>query len=353
MTLSNQGPRGASLRRRILLVYAGLAAANLGVWVWAAIALQGRPGMLGTALLAYTLGLRHAVDADHIAAIDNVTRKLMQHGQRPVGTGLFFAIGHAAVVLVATLLIALMAGAATGIEGLKATGGLISTCVSAFFLFAIAGMNLVILRSVWRSYRRVLAGGTYVEEDLDMLLAGRGLMARLLRPLFALVRQSWHMAPLGFLFGLGFDTATEVGLLGLSAAQAAQGLSVSVVLLFPALFAAGMALIDTTDGIMMLGAYEWAFVKPLRKLYYNMTITLVAALVAILIGGIETMALIAGHLHLRGGLWDLFDGLAGNFNLLGFGIIALFALCWALSWAVWRYKRLDEVVVRVEASGAP
>ena len=333
------------LRRRIVQVYAGLAAANLGVWIWGWAALGGRPGMLGTALLAYTLGLRHAVDADHIAAIDNVTRKLMQDGQRPVGTGFFFAIGHAAVVLIATLLIALMAGAASGIEGLKATGGLISTCVSAFFLFTIAGMNLVILRSVWRSYRRVLAGGVYVEEDLDMLLAGRGLMARLLRPLFRLVRRSWHMAPLGFLFGLGFDTATEVGLLGLSAAQAAQGLSVSVVLLFPALFAAGMALIDTTDGIMMLGAYEWAFVKPLRKLYYNMTITLVAAMVAILIGGIETMALIAGHLQLHGGLWDLFGGLAGNFNLLGFGIIGLFALSWLLSWAIWRYKRLDEVVV--------
>jgi high-affinity nickel-transport protein len=223
---------------------------------------------------------------------------------------------------------------------------LISTCVSAFFLFTIAGMNLMILRAVYRSYRRVLAGGVYVEEDLDMLLAGRGLMARLLRPLFRLITRSWHMAPLGFLFGLGFDTATEVGLLGLSASQAAQGMSFSVVLLFPALFAAGMALIDTTDGIMMLGAYEWAFVKPIRKLYYNMTITLVAALVAILIGGIETLALIASHLHLTGGLWDVFDDLAGSFNLLGFGIVGLFALSWALSFAIYRFKRLDEVEVR-------
>lgn len=337
----------ASLRRRISVVYALLIAANLGVWVWAWMVLRGSPGLLGTALLAYTLGLRHAVDADHIAAIDNVTRKLMQDGQRPVGTGFFFAIGHSVVVLVATLGIALMTGAAADIEGVKATGGLISTCVSAFFLFAIAGMNLMILRAVYRSYRRVLAGGVYVEEDLDMLLAGRGLMARLLRPLFRLVRQSWHMAPLGFLFGLGFDTATEVGLLGLSASQAAQGMSFGVVLLFPALFAAGMALIDTTDGIMMLGAYEWAFVKPIRKLYYNMTITLVAALVAILIGGIETMALIGGHMHLTGGLWDVFDDLAGSFNLLGFGIIGLFALSWALSWVIYRYKRLDEVEVRI------
>ncbi len=338
-------PAQTPLRRRIGAVYAFLLVANLGVWVWGWLVLHQAPGMLGTALLAYTLGLRHAVDADHIAAIDNVTRKLMQDGQRPVGTGFFFAIGHSAVVLVATLLIALMAGAASGIEGFKATGGLISTCVSAFFLFTIAGMNLMILRSVYRSYRHVLAGGVYVEEDLDMLLAGRGLIARLLRPLFRLVTQSWHMAPLGFLFGLGFDTATEVGLLGLSASQAAQGMSFGVVLLFPALFAAGMALIDTTDGIMMLGAYEWAFVKPIRKLYYNMTITLVAALVAILIGGIETMALIADHLHLKGGLWDVFGDLAGSFNLLGFAIVGLFALSWALSWAIYRYKRLDEVEV--------
>lgn len=342
MKLSSNPP----LRRRIGVVYVLLVAANLGVWIWAWMALHRAPGMLGTALLAYTLGLRHAVDADHIAAIDNVTRKLMQDGQRPVGTGFFFALGHSAVVLVATLGIALMAGAASGIEGFREMGGMISTCVSAFFLFTIAGLNLMILRSVWLTWRRVLAGGVYIEEDLDMLLAGRGLMARLLRPLFRLIRHSWHMAPLGFLFGLGFDTATEVGLLGLSASQAAQGMSFGVVLLFPALFAAGMALIDTTDGIMMLGAYDWAFVKPIRKLYYNMTITLVAAMVAILIGGIETMALIAGHLHLTGGIWDLFGSLAGQFNLLGFLIIGLFAVSWALSWAIYRYKRLDEVEVR-------
>lgn len=178
-----------------------------------------------------------------------------------------------------------------------------------------------------------------------MLLAGRGVMARLLRPLFRLITRSWHMAPLGFLFGLGFDTATEVGLMGLSAAQAARGMSLEVVLLFPALFACGMSLVDSTDGIMMLGAYEWAFVKPIRKLYYNMTITLVAALVAIVIGGIETLALVAGQLRWRGPVWDLAGDLAGRFNLLGFVIIGLFVGAWGVSWLVYRLRRLDEVEV--------
>lgn len=335
----------AGLRRRIAGLYAVLVPANVAVWVWALVALRGHPALMGTAVLAYAFGLRHAVDADHIAAIDNVTRKLMQDGQRPVATGFFFALGHSAVVLVVTVLIALTASAAQGIEAWRAVGGLVSTCVSAGFLFAIAAMNLMILRGVWRTWRQVLAGGVYVEEDLDMLLAGRGVMARLLRPLFRLITRSWHMAPLGFLFGLGFDTATEVGLMGLSAAQAARGMSLEVVLLFPALFACGMSLVDSTDGIMMLGAYEWAFVKPIRKLYYNMTITLVAALVAIVIGGIETLALVAGQLRWRGPVWDLAGDLAGRFNLLGFVIIGLFVGAWGVSWLVYRLRRLDEVEV--------
>jgi nickel/cobalt transporter (NiCoT) family protein len=345
LALSTDDAKPNALKRRIVAVYILLAVANVATWIWALIVLKGQPVLIGTAFLAYTFGLRHAVDADHIAAIDNVTRKLMQDGQRPVGVGFFFAIGHSAVVLIAALLVAWTASAASGIEAFKAAGGVISTCVSAFFLFAIAIINLMILRSVHQTYRRVRAGGVYVEEDLDMLLNNRGLMARLLRPLFRLVSQSWRMAPLGFLFGLGFDTATEVALLGLSAAQAAKGVSLAVVLVFPALFAAGMSLIDTTDGVLMLGAYEWAFVKPIRKLYYNMTITLVSALVAILIGGIETLALIADQLRLPGAFWDLFRSLAGHFNLLGFLIIGLFAAAWAASWAFYRIKRLDEIEV--------
>lgn len=336
-----------TLRRRIGLLYVLLIAANIGAWGWALALFHDQPLMLGTALLAWGLGLRHAVDADHLAAIDNVTRKLMQDGQRPMLVGFWFAIGHSMIILLASVAIAFTASALSDFEALKATGGVVATIVSAVFLFAIAAMNLVILRSVWRTFRHVRAGGAYVDEDLDILLSGRGLLARVFRPLFRLVSTSWHMAPLGFLFGLGFDTATEVAILGLSATQAAQGFVIGPVLVLPALFAAGMALVDTTDGILMLGAYEWAFVKPIRKLYYNIVITAISAFVAIIIGGIETLALIAEKLDLRGGLWAAAGELGGRFNLLGFGIIGVFALCWIISWAVFRWKKFDEIEVRL------
>ena len=255
---------------------------------------------------------------------------------------LSLAVSAAAI---AAILIAWTASALSSFEAFKAVGGVVSTAVSAAFLFVIAAMNLMILRSVHRTYRRVRAGGVYVEEDLDVLLNGRGLFARLLRPLFGLVSRSWHMAPLGFLFGLGFDTATEVSLLGLSAAQAADGVSIGMVLVFPALFAAGMSLVDTTDGVLMLGAYEWAFVKPIRKLYYNMTITLVSALTAIVIGGIETLALLADKLSLPGPFWDMFRRLGQHLNLLGFLIIGVFAAAWLGSWLIYRARGLDEVEV--------
>lgn len=337
---------GINLRRRISGLYALLIAANIGAWIWALVLFRTQPLMLGTALLAWGLGLRHAVDADHIAAIDNVTRKLMQDGKRPTTVGFWFAIGHSSIILLASAGIAATASVLSRFETLKATGGIVATIISAGFLFTIAAMNLVILHSVWRTFRHVRAGGTYVDEDLDILLGGRGLLSRLFRPVFRLISTSWHMAPLGFLFGLGFDTATEVAILGLSASQASHAFAIGPVLVLPALFAAGMALIDTTDGILMLGAYEWAFVKPIRKLYYNIVITGVSAFVAIVIGGIETLALIGDKLGLRGGVWSAAGVLGQSFNLLGFGIVALFALCWSVSWAVFRWKRLDEIEVR-------
>lgn len=334
-----------SLRGRLTTIYVLLIAANLGAWIWAFVLFHAQPLMLGTALLAWGLGLRHAVDADHIAAIDNVTRKLMQDGQRPLTVGFWFAVGHSGIVLVAAVAIALTASALSRFEAFKATGGIIATSVSAVFLFAIAAMNLVILRSVWKTFGHVRRGGTYVEEDLDILLGSRGLLSRLFRPLFRLVSRSWHMAPLGFVFGLGFDTATEVAILGLSASQAADGVSIGTVLILPILFATGMALIDTTDGIVMLGAYEWAFVKPIRKLYYNITITLISAIVAIVIGGIETVALLGDKLGLTGGIWSIAAALGENFNNLGFAIIGLFILCWIASYAIYRWKRFDEIEV--------
>ncbi|MEJ7928115.1 HoxN/HupN/NixA family nickel/cobalt transporter [Sphingobium sp. AN641] len=337
------------LRTRIGWLFGLLIAANVGAWAWAFSLFHGQPLMLGTALLAWGLGLRHAVDADHIAAIDNVTRKLMQDGQRPITVGFWFAIGHSAIVAVAAVAIALMTSALSQFESFGEVGGAVATGVSALFLFTIAAMNLFILHSVWNTFAHVRAGGAYVEEDLDMLLSNRGLLARLFRPVFKLIRRSWHMAPLGFLFGLGFDTATEVAILGLSANQAANGLSIGTILVFPALFAVGMALIDTVDGVVMLGAYEWAFVKPIRKLYYNITITLISAIVAIVIGGIEALALIGDKLGLTGWPWSLAAKLGENFNSLGFAIIGLFILCWLVSFAIYRWKRFDEIEVSVAA----
>lgn len=339
------------LKARIVTIYVVLAVINIGAWIWAFIAFHDSPTMLGVALVIYGLGLRHAVDADHIAAIDNVTRKLMQEGRRPVAAGFFFAMGHSTVVIIAAAAVAGTATLLGSFASFKSIGGIIGTAVSSLFLLVIATANILIFMSIYRTYQRVRKGGTYVEEDLDILLGNRGFLSRLLGPALRLVKRSWHMFPLGFLFGLGFDTATEVAMFGVSAAQAAKGIPISAIIVLPVLFAAGMSLIDTTDGVMMLGAYEWAFVKPMRKLYYNMTITLVSVAAAVLIGGIEALGLIGNQLDLGdAGFWGFIGALNNNFNNLGFVIIGVFALAWMLSYIIYRAKRLDEVTIRTSAS---
>jgi len=333
------------LRARLIVIYSVLAVLNAGAWIWALIAFRDKPALLGVALVVYSLGLRHAVDADHLAAIDNVTRKLMHARQRPVAVGFFFAMGHSTVVIVAVAVAAMALTMLDGWEGVKSAAGLLQTLVSSFFLFAIAAMNIIILVGLYRNYRHVRRGGAYVEEDLDILLSKRGFLARIFRPLFRLVTKSWHMFPLGFLFGLGFDTATEVAVFGVSSAQAAKGVPIGAIMVFPVLFAAGMSLVDTTDGVMMLGAYDWAFVKPIRKLFYNLTITFVSVVVAILIGGIEMLRLISDQFGLTGRFWDLIGALNDNFNSLGLIIIGVFLLAWIASFAIYKAKGLDEVEV--------
>ena len=334
--------QNADLGGKVAGLYCVLVAANVFAWVWALVAFRDYPVLIGTAFLAYTFGLRHAVDADHIAAIDNVTRKLMQEGKRPVSVGLFFSLGHSTVVALGSAGVAIAAGALEGrFSSLKIIGGTIGTLVSAGFLFLVAAANLLILLSVYRTFRKVRRGGALVEQDLDRLLGQRGLLGRVFRPMFRLVRRSWHMYPLGFLFGLGFDTATEIGLLGISAAEASRGLPVWSIMVFPALFTAGMSLIDTTDGVLMLGAYGWAFTKPIRKLYYNLTITFVSVLVAALIGGIEALGLIADQMKLEGPFWHWIDALNDNFGSLGYLIVAIFAGSWIVSIAVYRFRRFD------------
>ena len=308
------------------------------------MAFRHYPLLLGTALLAYSFGLRHAVDADHIAAIDNVTRKLMQEGKRPVGIGFMFSLGHSTIVVLGSAAIAATALALQHrMDGARVVGGVIGTLVSALFLFGIAAVNIAVLTSIYRAFVRVRNGARYVDEDFDMLLASRGFLSRLFRPMFAMIRRSWHMYPLGVLFGLGFDTATEIGLLGISAAEASNGLSLWSIMVFPALFAAGMSLIDTTDNILMLGAYGWAFIKPVRKLYYNMTITFVSVVVALVVGGIEALGLLAGQFHWNGLFWDAVLKLNGNFGALGYLIIGIFALSWILSIMFYKWRRLDEL----------
>ena len=333
-----------STKAKVIALYAFLLAFNLAAWFWAFVAFQRFPVLLGTAFLAYSFGLRHAVDADHIAAIDNVTRKLMQQGKRPAAVGLMFSLGHSTIVIVGALAIAATALALQHrMDGVKEIGGVIGTLVSTLFLFAIAIVNLIVLQSVCRTFMRVRRGEPYVEEDLDMMLGNRGFLSRLFRPMFDLIRSSWHMYPLGLLFGLGFDTATEIGLLGISAAEATKGLSLSSILVFPVLFAAGMSLIDSTDNVLMLGAYGWAFVKPIRKLYYNITITTVSVSVAFVVGGIEALGLLAGQFHLTGGFWSFVSNLNNNFGLLGYCIVSLFALSWILSIAIYKWRRFDEL----------
>ena len=337
---------GTNLRSRIVGIYVVLAIVNLLVWAAALLAFHAYPVLLGTCLLAYTFGLRHAVDADHIAAIDNVTRKLMQEGKRPVAVGFFFSLGHSTIVILAS---AALAATATALKShfdqFKAIGGIIGTIVSASFLLLIAIANIMILISVYRAFQRVKNGGQYVEEDLDMLLADRGLLSRIFKPLFGMIRQSWHMYPLGFLFGLGFDTATEIGVLGMSAAGAAQGMSIWAIMIFPLLFTAGMTLIDTTDSVLMLGAYGWAFVKPIRKLYYNVTITFVSILIALVVGSIEALGVIGDQLHLDTGFWAYIGSLNDNFGTIGYVIIGIFVVSWIVSFLIYHLKGYDRIEV--------
>ena len=335
-----------NLQRKIVNLYVFLILSNIAVWMLALFIFHDFPLLIGSSVLAYSFGLRHAVDADHIAAIDNVTRKLMQDGKKPISVGFFFSLGHSTIVVLLTIAIALTAGnIQQNMPQFKEVGGLIGTSVSALFLLFIAALNMVILWDVFKTFQSVKKGGYYSEDSLNELLNQRGLLGRFFRPLFQLIDQSWKMYPLGLLFGLGFDTATEVGLLGISAQQASAGLPIWSILIFPALFTAGMCLIDTTDGILMLGAYSWAYIKPIRKLYYNLTITLVSVLVALLVGGLEVLGIMGSRLGLQGEFWDFIERVSENFGAVGYCIIGIFLVSWAVSTIVYRLKKYDEIEI--------
>jgi high-affinity nickel-transport protein len=298
----------------------------------------------GVGLTAYTLGLRHAFDADHIAAIDNTTRKFMAEGQRPMSVGFFFSLGHSTVVFVLALLFSVGVKALAGPvqddgSSLHSVTGLIGTGVSGTFLYIIAGLNLVVLVGILRVFRD-MRRGAFSESELEDLLQSRGLMNRFLGRFTRAIRKPWQMYPLGILFGLGFDTATEVALLFLAAGAAGAGLPWYAILCLPILFAAGMSLLDTIDGSFMNFAYGWAFSKPVRKVYYNLTVTGLSVAVALVIGTIELMSIAAEKLSLDGSFWEWVAGI--DLNAVGYIVVGLFVATWAVALAIWRIARLEE-----------
>jgi len=299
---------------------------------------------VGLGLTAYTLGLRHAFDADHIAAIDNTTRKLMSEGQRPLSVGFFFSLGHSTIVFALALLFSLGIKALAGpvaddASTLHEVTGLIGTSVSGVFLYVIGIINLLVLVGIVRVFFR-LRRGAYDQRELDQQLGARGPMMRLYGRLTRSIKKPWQMYPLGLLFGLGFDTATEIALLFLAAGAAFSGLPFYAILCLPILFAAGMSLLDTIDGAFMNFAYGWAFAKPVRRIYYNMTITGLSVVVALVIGTFQLLSVLGEKLNLRGGLWDLVLGI--DLNVVGYFVVGLFVVTWIVALAVWRFGRIEE-----------
>jgi high-affinity nickel-transport protein len=299
---------------------------------------------LGVGITAYVLGLRHAFDADHIGAIDNTTRKLMAEGRRPLGAGFFFALGHSTIVFVLGLAVVFGVRSVSGAvadEGstLHRATGLVGPVVSGSFLLLIGLLNLAILVSIVRLFRRMRTGA--LDEDaLERELVAGGVMTRLYGRATRAVTKSWHMYPLGALFGLGFDTATEVAVVLLPGGAAAGDLPFYAILCLPILFAAGMSLLDTLDGAFMSVAYGWAFSRPVRKMYYNMTVTGLSVAVALLVGSIELLSVVTPRLGLSGGIWDAVAGV--DLNLVGYVVVGLFVVTWTVAAAVWRFGRIEE-----------
>jgi nickel/cobalt transporter (NiCoT) family protein len=324
---------------------------NILGWAMLAAALGGHYHIgkttvfgVGTGALAYTLGMRHAFDADHIAAIDNTTRKLVGEGKRPLSVGFFFSLGHSSVVFVLAILLNfgirdLGSQVSNGGSGLHAITNIVGTCVSGFFLFLIAAFNLIILAGIVKVFRQ-MRGGAYDDEELEEQLNKRGLMNRFLGPLARRVDTPWKMYPIGFLFGLGFDTATEIALLVLAGTAVAGGLPFYAILSLPILFAAGMSLFDTADGCFMNFAYDWAFAKPVRKVYYNLTITGLSVFVAVFIGAVELLGLLAQDTSLNGSFWTFMQGF--NINTAGLFIVGVFVLTWIVALCVWHFGRIEQ-----------
>jgi len=329
-----------SSQSRLVIVFAAVAATTAAAWLLLGLlAISAGEAIFGVGALAYSIGIRHGFDADHIAAIDNVTRKLRQDGQRPAATGLFFALGHSTIVILLSLVVAFAVGDKPGKpEILSILNGMVGALVSAGFLSAIAIVNLVIFVQLWRALRTMAAEGASPKLDLDVhaLLNQRGFMGRIFGFLYRHIDASWKMYPVGVLFGLGFDTATEVAILGISATAAASGtLHLWGVMIFPLLFTAGMSLVDTLDGVVMTRIYDWAFADGVRKLFFNIAVTGLSVLIALAVAGIEWLQILGSKFQLSGAFWDSVGDF--NFTKMGLLIILLMVSTWLL--ALYKYRR--------------
>jgi nickel/cobalt transporter (NiCoT) family protein len=354
MAQSQTGPAAlnAGDKVRIALIYAVILGVTLfGFFAWLAI---GRIAIVlaGLGLVAYVFGLRHGVDADHIAAIDNTTRKLLQEKGRPLTVGTWFSLGHSTIVvgMIVALVLATRAVSAS-VPELQSAGDIFGTLVSGGFLWVIGLINVIVVLSVYRIFK-TMRDGNLDQEELDNLMETRGFMNRYFHHLFKVVKKPWQIYPIGVLFGLGFDTATEVALIALSVGV---GVSIQIplyyVLVLPLLFTCGMVLVDTTDGVLMRVAYGWAFLNPLRKVYYNLTVTIISVMVAWLIGSIELLQVLSTELDLSGGFWSWVNAL--NFETIGYGIVGLFMLSWLVSMAYWKLNGFEQKYAMSPPRGVP
>jgi len=328
------------LRKKIVTIVLFLVACNIGIWGYTVFISHHSPVLLGLVALAYGLGLRHAVDADHIAAIDNTTRKLMLQGKKPVAIGLFFSLGHSTIVVLLSIFVIFSSTfIKTHLPSLQITGTIIGTSLSGFFLLLIGFINLIASLDILRIFKSAVRNQNSKEKNSYAYFSAQGFLSRIFKPLLKIVTNSWQMYFIGFLFGLGFDTASEVGLLSISAISSTYGLAFWEILLIPLSFTAGMVLIDSLDGILMLGAYGWAYIKPIRKLYYNLTITWISVAIALGIGSIEILQLLTSQLSLHNAFFQWIHTL--DLNTVGYGIIVLFILSWIISLSVYKMKGYD------------
>jgi high-affinity nickel-transport protein len=343
--MSREGNSAIGLSRgektKIVIVYASIGTATVLGLVASTIVGKLSVLLAGLGIIAYMFGLRHGVDADHIAAIDNTTRKLIQDDQRPFTVGMWFSLGHSTIVI--ALIVGLVVATRTvigHIPALASGGAIVGTMVSGVFLWLIGLVNLAIVFGIYRVFKEIKKGKLN-QDELDNLLENRGFLNRYFRRLFKVVKKPWQIFPIGVLFGLGFDTASEVALIAISVGVGVSStIPVWMILVLPVMFTCGMVLVDTTDGVTMRVAYGWAFLHPLRKIYYNLTVTMISVLVALAIGSAELIQVAVVELNLTGSFWNWLNNL--DFETLGYGIIVIFLATWLISVSVWKYKRYDE-----------